>query len=214
MKLTKDEQTRLENLQGKKSEDLSDEEKAELKTLQDKLDSYEGDLSQERFNAMYAENKANREKARLLKEENDRLLKAQKDAEDEEKRKKGEVDELYKAEKKKNEALEAENKIYREANLAKWQKIKATLPPKLAGAFKDDDSPEIVSANLAEYEKYIELGFIDADGKISGGGSPPGGFEKYTWKDLQETPGLATKVFNEDPELYEKLRRESKNLRK
>jgi len=217
MKLTTDEQARLKILTGKKADDLTDEEKTELKGLEEKAEKdekgdpdYKGDLSQEAFNAMYAENKASRKAKKDEKIRAD-ALQLQIDTEDEKNRlENGEAKDLLKAEKLKTETLKTENEGYRKANAKKWEALKKTLPPKVADKFKDGDTPDIISANIAKYDEYVEIGFITQDGKIKGDNTPAGGFEKYTWKDLCETPGLADKIQRENPELYNKLRKNRK----
>lgn len=215
MKLTTEEQARLSKLQAIKAEDLSAEEKAELEALQEKEakedDSYKGDLTQEAFNRMYAENKASRDKAKAEKEERERLQGIIDAEKLEAEKKKGEFEKLYNTEKETRENLEKEVAQYREANLNKWTELKKNFPPNIAELFKEGDEPTTIAENLANYDKFVKAGLITEDGTPAKGAGNPGGHKDLTWEKMLAEPGLAMKIKSENPQLYEELRKKRKS---
>ena len=219
MKLSKDEQARLDALLAKeKSEEgLTDEEKSELKTLQEKAkkkdpdndpdpdpnkdqdgDKYKGPLTQEAFDKIFAESKRNRKRATDLKNEKEALeRKAAEDA--------GNFEDLYKQEVKARQADAEELEMYRTQASKRWDRIKDELPPKIQAAFDmDADDPKAIASNLAKFDEWQELGLLD-HGKGSGGNPPSGGYEKLYWEDLHADESLSRKVKKENPTLWRKL---------
>jgi len=216
MKLTKDEITRLEKLKGMKSEEMTDEEKKELKSLQEKADadddpSYKGDLSQEAFDKEYALSKRRQKRADEAEAKNAELQ-AKLDKINEEKMKAdGKLSELVETQKAKIADQEAELSEYRARDADRWKNIAKNLSPKLKESFGEGEDPATIRANIRKYDEFVSLGFIDSEGNPAGAGGGDGrsgGYANLKWADLMADLSLAKKVKDENPSLYAKLKEE------
>ena len=215
MKLTTEEQSQLSKLQGKKAEELTVEEKAELEKLlvkdkapEPKPDEYKGPLDQTAFNRIFAENKTHQKKESEQKKRADDLQKRIDDDDAEARKNRGESDKLYEEAKVKIIALEKIVSSYQAIDVKKWESLKAKLTPEISKSFQDGDSPEVISANLAKYDEWVGLGFIKDGAKT--GGAPAGGHEDMTWEKLVADPILMDTFQKEHPAQFEELKKTKK----
>ena len=202
MQLTKDEQARLTKLKAIAVDELTAEQKTELKTLQEKEAKKEQDPpTQADLDRIYAELQKQKTKTQKEKDRADALeLTRATEAE--------EFKPLYETELEKNKTMTGELDSYRKTAAARLTTIKKDIPENLLKALEDGDDPEIIARNLAKYDEWVALGFLKKQGgNNGGGGNNPGGNITYKWQDLVDDTALMIKVKNEQPELYEKLKK-------